>query len=145
MDKASFDTSKELFTIEVRAGRKLARSDVERVIARRAKAQGLTYRVVWAAADEKNTTLANKGVSFTAPLLAGGSYDLSKALGSRPVVLTFWASWCAPCLEESPHLQRLFATYGAKGVELVAVSTSKRATRTSSRLPSSASWRRRQE
>lgn len=38
--------------------------------------------------------------------LQGGQVVLSKYLG-RPVVLNFWASWCAPCVREMPMLEAL--------------------------------------
>lgn len=44
-----------------------------------------------------------KGVSL--PLRGGGTFELSEHAGS-PVLLSFWASWCAPCRKELPALSR---------------------------------------
>ncbi|HEX4154577.1 MAG TPA: TlpA disulfide reductase family protein [Acidobacteriaceae bacterium] len=48
------------------------------------------------------------------------SVDLSKLRG-RVVLLNFWASWCAPCLEELPSLEQL--QRDLPQVEIVAIST----------------------
>lgn len=49
---------------------------------------------------------------FSGPLLDGsGTLELND-LAARPVVLNFWASWCGPCEEEAPMLQRAFEEYG---------------------------------
>ena len=50
--------------------------------------------------------------NFSAPLLGGdGSLSLSDLRG-KPVVMNFWASWCAPCKDEAPLLREAFAAYG---------------------------------
>jgi len=38
------------------------------------------------------------------------------------VILNFWATWCAPCVEEMPHLAKLVEKYGSQGVRVLAVS-----------------------
>jgi thiol-disulfide isomerase/thioredoxin len=42
------------------------------------------------------------------------------ALKGHPVLLFFWAHWCSDCKAEAPILARLMATYGPKGLVLVA-------------------------
>jgi peroxiredoxin len=49
----------------------------------------------------------------------------SLALGDfkgKVVLLNFWATWCEPCLEEMPALERLARTYRARGLVVVALS-----------------------
>ena len=50
-------------------------------------------------------------------LLPGGTDAYEKrvaALHGYPVVTNAWASWCGPCREEFPALQKLSARYGKK-------------------------------
>ena len=40
----------------------------------------------------------------------------------KPVFLNFWATWCAPCMQEMPDLANLAREWGAGGPEMVGVS-----------------------
>jgi peroxiredoxin len=51
----------------------------------------------------------------------GGSLSLDSLRG-KVVLLNFWATWCAPCEEELPAMQRLYAALAGQGFELVGVS-----------------------
>jgi peroxiredoxin len=39
----------------------------------------------------------------------------------RPVILNFWATWCAPCRLEMPELQQLQSDYGDAGPVVLAI------------------------
>jgi thiol-disulfide isomerase/thioredoxin len=43
------------------------------------------------------------------------------SLRGRPVLLTFWASWCGPCRMELPELQKLAGELEGEGLALVTV------------------------
>src|SRR5215469_12696634 len=42
--------------------------------------------------------------------------------GGKVLVLNFWATWCPPCVEETPSLSRFAAEYQGKAVVVFAVS-----------------------
>ena len=45
--------------------------------------------------------------------------------GGRILVLNFWASWCQPCIEETPSLSSFAAEYAGKGVVVLGISVDK--------------------
>ena len=51
---------------------------------------------------------------------AGQPVDLAQLRG-KVVLVNFWATWCAPCVEEMPALARLRARLGPRGFEVLAV------------------------
>lgn len=55
------------------------------------------------------------------PLLDGPTQRLPDAYLGRPVLLNAWASWCAPCVEEMPELQRYATTQGDFGAQVVGI------------------------
>jgi thiol-disulfide isomerase/thioredoxin len=51
----------------------------------------------------------------------GGTFRLSEHRG-RVVMINFWATWCPPCLEEMPAMERLHRQHKDAGFTLVAIS-----------------------
>lgn len=49
----------------------------------------------------------------------GGQWSLAEHRGKRPVLLSFFATWCGPCRMEYPHLLELQKKLGSEGVEIV--------------------------
>jgi thiol-disulfide isomerase/thioredoxin len=45
--------------------------------------------------------------------------------GGKLLVLNFWATWCPPCVQETPSLSQFAATYANKGVVVLGVSVDK--------------------
>ena len=41
--------------------------------------------------------------------------------GGKLLVLNFWASWCGPCIEETPSLSRFAEHYADKGVVVLGI------------------------
>lgn len=63
---------------------------------------------------------------FTAVDLSGAPVSLSDYRG-RVVLVNIWATWCPPCLEEMPSMQRLYEQLQETDFEILAVSVDARA------------------
>jgi thiol-disulfide isomerase/thioredoxin len=57
---------------------------------------------------------------FTLNDLEGHPVTLSSYAG-KVVILDFWATWCAPCRYEVPHLVELQERFGARGLQVLGV------------------------
>ena len=56
---------------------------------------------------------------------AGNSLAL-QAFRGRPLVLNFWATWCPPCVEEMPLLDRFYSENSSKGWQIVGLAIDKK-------------------
>jgi thiol-disulfide isomerase/thioredoxin len=93
----------------------------------------LTSTAVFAHGSDHPTELRNTRNQFTylepqrpappVPILTedGGLDNLGRFHG-KLVLLNFWATWCAPCVDELPALDRLQGRLGTDGLAVVAVS-----------------------
>jgi peroxiredoxin len=70
------------------------------------------YRPVLAGAVAPDFTLAS---------MKGERVSLSD-YGDRVILLNVWATWCLPCREEMPSMQRLYEAIGDDDFEILAVS-----------------------
>lgn len=65
--------------------------------------------------------VGDRAPDFALPTLDSRSVRLS-ALRGHPVLLNFWATWCAPCRVEMPWLVELDQKYRTQGLQIVGVS-----------------------
>ncbi len=59
--------------------------------------------------------------SWTATDIDGRTWSAG-ALRGHVVLVDFWATWCAPCLDDLPRLKRLHARHGPRGLTIIGVS-----------------------
>ena len=53
--------------------------------------------------------------------LSGNAVELEDNRG-KVVMVNIWATWCAPCIEEMPSMERLYRELHSTGLEIMAVS-----------------------
>lgn len=72
-----------------------------------------------APAESAGVEPGEQAPDFELETLEGDSFRLSDLEGKK-VILNFWYSWCPPCIEEMPELQKFYEDYQEE-VEVVTV------------------------
>jgi cytochrome c biogenesis protein CcmG, thiol:disulfide interchange protein DsbE len=80
--------------------------------------------VVYAGIHQPVIAAGDSAPSFTIATDTGRSVTLPN-FGGKVLILNFWASWCPPCVQETPSLSRLAQEYASKGLVVLGVSVDK--------------------
>ena len=74
------------------------------------------------------TNAVKSGSSATSAVIYAASFpDLNGKMqplsqwSQRILVINFWATWCAPCVEEIPMLVKMQTTYASVGLQIVGI------------------------
>lgn len=89
-------------------------------------ARTLRSRAAIAETNAPANIVGKPAPSLSVPALDGSVIDL-KALRGKTVVLNFWASWCGPCVEEMPVLDRFARSRSAEGFVVIGVAVEEEA------------------
>jgi len=75
-------------------------------------AQGMSSRIKWR---------GQIAPDFELTAVRGGTLKLSDNIGKKVIVLNFFATWCGPCRQEMPELNRYFKDHGGDTFLLVGI------------------------
>ncbi len=73
---------------------------------------------------QEKSEVGHPAPGFTLRNLQGNLERLSDHK-DKVIILNFWATWCAPCLEEMPAFEKLYRRYRSEGFTVLAVSLDK--------------------
>ena len=82
--------------------------------------------VVWDATRDRSVNAGDLGPEFSVVTEEGKTLTRS-SFGGKVLVLNFWASWCAPCREETPSMELFHKRLKDQGVVLLGISVDKSA------------------
>jgi len=65
--------------------------------------------------------VGNPAIEYAAATLAGDTVTLSSLKG-EVVLLNLWATWCVPCRQETPYLEKIYQEQKDRGFQVVGIS-----------------------
>src|ERR1035438_9895311 len=79
---------------------------------------------IYSGIHERIVVAGDTAPEFTIRTDSGRTVTLPN-FGGKVLVLNFWATWCPPCVQETPSLSAFAAAYASKGVVVLGVSVDK--------------------
>jgi peroxiredoxin len=70
----------------------------------------------------KTVAIGQKAPDFTMNDVNGKPVSLSSKIGSRLLLIDFWAAWCSPCRQENPNVVKIYNEFHKKGFDVIGVS-----------------------
>ena len=82
----------------------------------------LVFFISSVSAEQSLTSLPDPEMApdFTLADMDGNSHKLSDYRG-KPVIINFWATWCPPCREEMPSMERAWNKIKEQNIAMLAI------------------------
>ncbi len=116
---AAMDAERRLFLASVAGATLALGADGSRIFGRAARAQAPEFRGTLGPFQRAPRPVPAPEATFQT---ADGQRLALADFRGKVAVVNFWATWCAPCVEEMPALDRLHASLSPERIEVVAIS-----------------------
>lgn len=73
----------------------------------------------------KKVAVGQKAPDFTMNNVDGNPVALSSKIGTKLLLIDFWAGWCGPCRRENPNVVKVYNEFHKKGFDVFGVSLDK--------------------
>jgi peroxiredoxin len=85
-------------------------------------AAGAAVFFVQHGARQSPVEIGQSAPDFTVPAFPSGEVRLRERRSNSVILVNFWATWCPPCVDESPSLEKFAEQVRGQGVEVIAIS-----------------------